>query len=397
LALLALTYGVQAGETAFRFEMEDGESGKGNVDPGDIITFRVKVSNDNNNSRDFELIILNASELSGEPGLMVWWTNDGIGYIGGMPYGIHITLVNESTRNNITLALEAADDTLYGWWNIDLRCRDLDDDNPSATEKLLSLSVHVNEKANVTVSVAGNTTGSVDIGEETIYQLEIQNTGNRPDIFDLSVGGNNWNVSLDNETNYLEVYDRYCLIIIITSPNDAWYGDNDTIYIIITSRRDSNASSELELTTYVRVYQSIIFEAYSNASKNGTQGQIVNFTFYVFNKWSETIIYNINVTNVQNNWTFQIGDIDHVRAFGFQSVNVSIEIPLNASIGNIETFIVRAWVGNRDPVEVNVAIKVIDNKFSDDNGENGILSGFSISMLISILIITNLRLRRLIK
>jgi len=264
---------------------------------------------------------------------------------------------------------------LYGEYNVDLRCRDNDESDPETTEQIIQLTVNVNEKAEVSLVIAegGSSEGSVDVGGETTYQVQVNNGGNRQDTFNLVISSNDWDSSFSENSVTIDAFSNQIVTLTVSSESSAVYGDSDELTITATSGNSNDATDTLDLDTYVRVYYGIGLDAVSQ-SGSGEPGSTVTFNFKILNKWSESINYEIVKKDwyrgtpgnpPDQGWSFTdgTGTLDAFEEITTpSSSSVKVTISSSADAGEVVTIIVQAKVSddndNVGTIELEIEVRV---------------------------------------
>jgi hypothetical protein len=87
-------------------------------------------------------------------------------------------------------------------------------------------------------------------GASVPYTLQITNTGNTTDTFDVEVSGNAWLTVTDPTTaGPLAAGESAGVVVTVNIPTSAAGGDSDTVTVMITSRGDPTKSVSSTLTT----------------------------------------------------------------------------------------------------------------------------------------------------
>ena len=264
---------------------------------------------------------------------------------------------------------------MYGEYNVDLRCRDNDESDPETTEQIIQLTVNVNEKAEVSLVIAegGSSEGSVDVGGETTYQIQVNNDGNRQDTFNLVISSNDWVSSFNENSVTIDAFSNQIVTLTVNSESSADYGDSDKLTITATSGNSNDATDTLDLDTYVRVYYGIGLDAVSQ-SGSGEPGSTVTFNFRILNKWSESINYEIVKKDwyrgtpgnpPDQGWSFTdgTGTLDAFEEITTpSSSSVKVTISSSADAGEVVTIIVQAKVSddndNVGTIELEIEVRV---------------------------------------
>jgi len=353
----------------FNLDYDDPENGESNVDPENIIEMKVQIENVVNQPMSFEMKILNDDDLQSS-GIDVWWSHNGDDTLTSKSDTIpKVDVSDNSVKNGITVSVEATENAVYGDYQIELRCKDKD----SNELEELSLSLTVNEKAAVSLQLTegGDALGSVDIDNQTTYEIQVNNDGNKLDTFSLSVNGNDWETEFEDSEVTIEAFTSQIIILTITTDDDVNFGDDDSVTITAVSQNDPSIDDDLSLTTQVRVKYGLLFDtASSSNSVSGEPGATVSFNFNLVNKWSESINYEVKKKdwyrgtegNRPEGWSDSTGTgtLD-----GFQETNsarFSVTISSGADAGEVVTIIVEAIAsddqGKGESVVMEVEVRV---------------------------------------
>ena len=353
----------------FNLDYDDPANGESNVDPENIIEMKIQIENVVNQPMSFEMKILNDDDLQSS-GIDVWWSHNGDDTLTSKSDTIpKVDVSDNSVKNGITVSVEATENAVYGDYQIDLRCKDKDSDELEE----LSLSLTVNEKAAVSLQLTegGDALGSVDIDNQTTYEIQVNNDGNKLDTFSLSVNGNDWETEFDDSEVTIEAFTSQIIILTVTTDDDVNFGDDDSVTITAVSQNDPSIDDDLSLTTQVRVKYGLLFDtASSSNSVSGEPGATVSFNFNLVNKWSESINYEVKKKdwyrgtegNRPEGWSDSTGTgtLD-----GFQETNsarFSVTISSGADAGEVVTIIVEAIAsddqGKGESVVMEVEVRV---------------------------------------
>ena len=356
----------------FNLNYDDPANGESNVDPENIIEMKVQIENVVNQPMSFEMKILNDDDLQSS-GIEVWWSHNGDDTLTSKSDTIpKVDVSDNSVKNGITVSVEATENAVYGDYQIDLRCKDKDSDELEE----LSLSLTVNEKAAVSLQLTegGDALGSVDIDNQTTYEVQVNNDGNKLDTFSLSVNGNDWETEFEDSEVTVEAFTSQIIILTVTTDDDVNFGDDDSVTVTAVSQNDPSVDDDLSLTTQVRVKYGLLFDtASSSNSVSGEPGATVSFNFNLVNKWSESINYEVKKKdwyrgtegNRPEGWSDSTGTgtLD-----GFQETNsarFSVTISSGADAGEVVTIIVEAIAsddqGKGESVVMEVEVRVEGN------------------------------------
>jgi hypothetical protein len=91
-----------------------------------------------------------------------------------------------------------------------------------------------------------------DPGTAVTHTLQVTNTGNTTDTFDVAVGGNTWVISTPTTLGPLPTRAKVNVVIVVNIPSDAVGGIIDTATVTVTSQSDNAQSATATLTTTVQ-------------------------------------------------------------------------------------------------------------------------------------------------
>ena len=364
-----------ADEHEFEFRFDDPTDGSGDIDADSTLDLKVEIENLFTDPKDFQLDIINDGDLQSS-GLKTWWSHDGQTALSSESTNLaSIEVGKNGTIEGITVTIRATENALYGEYNVDLRCRDNDESDPETTEQIIQLTVNVNEKAEVSLVIAegGTSEGSVDVGGETTYQVQVNNGGNRQDTFNLVISSNDWDSSFSENSVTIDAFSNQIVTLTVSLESSADYGDSDKLTITATSGNSNDATDTLDLDTYVRVYYGIGLDAVSQ-SGSGEPGSTVTFNFRILNKWSESINYEIVKKDwyrgtpgnpPDQGWSFTdgTGTLDAFEEITTpSSSSVKVTISSSADAGEVVTIIVQAKVSddndNVGTIELEIEVRV---------------------------------------
>ncbi len=364
-----------ADEHEFEFRFDDPTDGSGDIDADSTLDLKVEIENLFTDPKDFQLDITNDGDLQSS-GLRTWWSHDGQTALSSEATNLaSIEVGKNGTIEGITVTIRATENALYGEYNVDLRCRDKDDSDPETRDQTIQLTVNVNEKAEVSLVIAegGSSEGSVDVGGETTYQVQVNNGGNRQDTFNLVISSNDWDSSFSENSVTIDAFSNQIVTLTVSSESSADYGDSDELTITATSGNSNDATDTLDLDTYVRVYYGIGLDAVSQ-SGSGEPGSTVTFNFRILNKWSESINYEIVKKDwyrgtpgnpPDQGWSFTdgTGTLDAFEEITTpSSSSVKVTISSSADAGEVVTIIVQAKVSddndNVGTIELEIEVRV---------------------------------------
>ena len=358
-------------EFEFRFDETDSESedGEGSVDPEMTIDLKVAIENYLDEPREYELLITNSEDLESN-GLVACWSSDGNDDFNCESTQLPaVDVSSNSVQYGLTVTIEATENALYGTFNVDIRCRDKENSDDEANKQFISLTINVNERAEVSIIVAdeGSNEGSIDIGGETTYQIKVRNDGNKQDTISIETSLNNWDSNFNDNSLTIDAFSSKIVTLTIKAENDVNYGNSDDVRITGTSDNDGSVQGILDITTHVRVYYGIGLTPMST-NVAGQPGDTVTFNFNVLNKWSDSINYEIIMVqmyqgspdNPADGWQFSDGTGTLEKYTETSQAKVSIGISSGADAGDVVTIVVKGKVSgdNEDIGAVQLEIEV---------------------------------------
>ena len=358
---------VSADADDFNLDFDDPVSGEASVDPENVIEMKVQIENVVEQPMSFEMKILNDDELQSS-GIDVWWSHNGDTSLTSKSDTIpKVDVSDNSVKNGITVSVEATENAVYGDYQINLRCKDKDSDELEE----ISLSLTVNEKAAVSLELTngGESIGSVDIDNQTTYEIQVNNDGNKLDTFTLTTSGNDWDTEFENSQVTIDAFSSQIVILTVTTDNSVDFGDDDSVTLVATSQNDASVDDSLSLTTQVRVHYGLEFST-TSSSISGEPGATVSFNFKLVNKWSESVNYEVSKKdwyrgtegNRPDGWSESSGT---GTLAGFQETNSArfqVTISSGADAGEVVTIIVEAVAsddqGKGESVTMEVEVRV---------------------------------------
>ena len=111
----------------------------------------------------------------------------------------------------------------------------------------------------VGVDLAPDQADSGLVGETVTYTLQITNTGNLADTFDLSVSGNSWTTTFSQSSISLAAGASTTVEAYVDVPSGASDGDMDTATVTATSQSDPGESDSVMLTTTADIGTTYIY------------------------------------------------------------------------------------------------------------------------------------------
>lgn len=181
-------------------------------------------------------------------------------------------------------------------------------------------------------------------GQEAVYTLEVQNTGNVSDSFSLALGNSAWASVLPAGTSgVLDPGDTVSFQVRVTISNTASDGESDTVVVSATSDYDAAAYDTASITTYA-VTQTItrsVTLTPAAAAQDGHAGQVVVYQLTLTNTSSVTDTIALSLSG--NAWHSALTPALVTLPTGAQAtVAVNVTIPATATAGASDTVTVTA-------------------------------------------------------
>ena len=82
--------------------------------------------------------------------------------------------------------------------------------------------------------------GSVDVDNQTTYEIQVNNGGNKLDTFTLTLDENQWDTEFEESQVTIEAFSSQIVILTVTTENDVEFGDLDSVTITATSHKASS-------------------------------------------------------------------------------------------------------------------------------------------------------------
>jgi uncharacterized repeat protein (TIGR01451 family) len=227
----------------------------------------------------------------------------------------------------ITITAELAPDLLCGdsFKNTASIGTTANDTRPGNNSSEVDLSVGLG--VNVDPSVAG---ASADPGDEVVYRLDVTNTGDCVDTFDISVDGTLWPVSAPSSTGALDPGESTRVRVRVTVPQGALCGPEVAI-ATFTSQTDGVTSASSVLTTSVNPFYGLTFIPPSSTASSDPDTDAI-YTLWLTNTGNCTDTFDLVVEG--NTWTTEApGTVGPLAASMGVSVGVTVTVPPAATCG----------------------------------------------------------------
>lgn len=190
------------------------------------------------------------------------------------------------------------------------------------------------------VDLSGNQADSALVGDTITYTMEITNTGDVSDTFDLAVSGGSWTTDLSAASVTLGPNATTTFWAYVQVPGNANDGDVDMSTVTAVSQADNMAFDTLDLTSTAIVLPVYGVELSGNQSRDVFTGDTMTYTLSVTNTGNVTDTINIVATGV---WTTTYSPLTVTLAPGdTDTLWVWVSVPASATPGDSDTAIVTA-------------------------------------------------------
>jgi uncharacterized membrane protein len=181
---------------------------------------------------------------------------------------------------------------------------------------------------------------SGDPGSIVSYILNLTNTGNTPDTFNLMTTGNYWDVLLSATNIDLGAGESIELSVSVNIPADAMAGDSNTLNLIAMSAGDENISASSMLTTSTNAYFHLELTPEDEAL-SGAPGNSIAYNLSLSNTGNITDTFKLQVG--ESDWLVELNLDNYTLAAG-NSVQVIllVIIPESTATGDASTTTITA-------------------------------------------------------
>ena len=185
---------------------------------------------------------------------------------------------------------------------------------------------------NMTPGASGQ---SANVGATANYNLTVQNTGDHPDTFDISIGLTDWTTTASTMTvGPLNPGQTAPVSIMVQVPAGAIDNDQDVAVVTATSRGDTAKTDVTTLTT--TAISNWIYVTPPGTTIFGSPGQVVEFELTATNTSPATRSYDISFTG--NTWTTSLSTatIGPLSSGASTTFSVFVTIPGGATAGQFD-------------------------------------------------------------
>jgi uncharacterized membrane protein len=181
-------------------------------------------------------------------------------------------------------------------------------------------------------------TQSDDPGETVTYTLQVRNTGNAQDTFDMSVSGNAWATTpAPTSVGPLAPGAMENVEVAVTIPADAQGGSTDMASVTVTSQGDGSKSASASLVTVARYVFGVRVAALTDA-QSGEVGTAVTYTLRVTNTSNTAEVFDVATSGV---WTTAVASTVGPLGVGASAdLIVTMDVPVDANDGDTDVLTV---------------------------------------------------------
>jgi hypothetical protein len=210
-------------------------------------------------------------------------------------------------------------------------------DDPVVDEFTVPVSMTVIQPQ-IEVSFTPTTTAmSSPPGSMVQYQLTVQNNGNVPDTYDLSLQGDDWPVLMLTHQVSLDPGESAEIPIFVFIPNSADDGEIDEMSVVAASSSDAvmgwevSASADLSTRAF---YNRIVRLTPAAASEIGDVGQVMA---YHLTLWNLSLVSDTIELHGEAVWGTYISETSFtLDSFESANVTVYVHIPFGAAPGDLD-------------------------------------------------------------
>lgn len=149
------------------------------------------------------------------------------------------------------------------------------------------------------VALSEDTVGTAAPTETITYTVNITNTGNVSDTFDLSLGNHSWNTQLSQSSINLLPSGMGNFDVLVDVPADALAGAMDVVTVTAVSQTDGTQMDTVSLTSTAEAVYGMVWAADATAHQGHT-GETVTYTISLTNTGNVTDTYDLSATG--HNW-----------------------------------------------------------------------------------------------
>jgi uncharacterized repeat protein (TIGR01451 family) len=308
------------------------------ADPGELVTYTIQVNNIGELTDSYDLNVIAS------------WPTDAPTSIGPITGGSNST-VDVAVMIPIT-ATNGESDTAYLFA--------ISQADPTISDTAILVTTANNYALELSPSAAD---GSTLPGIPVTYTLQLTNTGNMTDTFDITAGGL-WTTTIPSVLGPLSSNSSELFDVIVEAPLSAIPGETDLTMITATSQGDTQMSGTALLTTTVHMLGPEIYP--TQLTGYGDPGSLVTYTLQVTNAGEVEDIYDISIINAS--WDTSAptttGSLQPGESITFK---VSVSVPEDAAGGasDVTSISITSQLPNTQPANAELTT-IANNIYSLD-------------------------------
>lgn len=182
-------------------------------------------------------------------------------------------------------------------------------------------------------STAAHTGGP---GTSINYTLQVLNSGNTTDTFDVALAGNSWSTSASPMTvGPLAAKAKANVLVTVNIPTSASDGDTDTVTTTVTSQGDPNQAEDSVLMTEASANYAVMVTPNAD-TQSDDPGETVTYTLQVRNTGNAPDTFGVAVSG--NAWatTPAPTSVGPLAPGATEDVDVAVTIPADAQGGSTD-------------------------------------------------------------
>jgi uncharacterized membrane protein len=270
-------------------------------DPGEEVSFRIKVTNDGNDNDTFSM-----SHIGDELGS---WEFSDVDLIPQESVFIFYNLTIDSEHNTTDIL-------------ITLNVTSVGDDS-QMTFDLLDLIINVDPRYEVKLGVNGTNLKEAGSEETIIFNMTIKNRGTAPDTYDIEpIGPNSHWATAEVLTITLDPEEIVDIKIFVTPPKGSDIGISN-ITVNVTSQKEDSATGEYTFFTEVQPTYDL-FLSTTTPSVSVPAGDTATFTIKVRNEGNAVDTFTFSILNMSSSWSH--GALSPVSLDPDETVSFNIQI-----------------------------------------------------------------------
>ncbi|MCP4358514.1 MAG: hypothetical protein GY796_10905 [Chloroflexi bacterium] len=175
-------------------------------------------------------------------------------------------------------------------------------------------------------------------GTAVTYTLNLTNSGNVTDTYDLTLNGNGWVTTPSDSSVMLTPGSSVAVTVQVDIPGGANAGDMDSVTVTATSQADVSVTASATLTTTATSYAVALS---SDMAQSGLPGTAVTYTVTITN--AGLLTDTIDLTLSGNGWSTTAPPTSVTLAVGdTTTTQIVVLIPAGADGGNMDTATIMA-------------------------------------------------------